>query len=167
MINFEKFSTQYTVKQITQDDIDQVLNVCNSNPMFYEFCPPEATKESILADMKALPDGKSMKDKYYVGFWKNDRLIAVVDFIDQFPNKSTAFIGFFMVDAGFHHQGIGTGIVQELCQYLKGQGYEHIRLGWVQGNDQSESFWHKNGFVELGVTYETDGYRVIVAQRDL
>ncbi len=166
-MDYDKFSTHYSVKRILQSDVDQVLSLCKSNPMFYEFCPPEATRESILADMRALPDRKTMQDKYYLGYWKNESLIAVMDFIDGFPNKSTAFIGFFMVDSGTQHQGVGSEIIKELCQYLKGQEYEYIRLGWVQGNYQSESFWHKNGFRETGVTYETGGYRVIVAQRDL
>lgn len=167
MINLENLSTQYIVKRILQGDLEQVLTLCSGNPLFYQHCPPVATEESILADMKALPDGKSMQDKYYVGFWKNDSLLAVMDLIDQFPNKTTAFIGFFMVDAGWQNRGIGSEIVEELCRYLKGQGYGHIRLGWVKGNNQSESFWHKNRFMETGVSYETVGYTVIVAQRDL
>ena len=167
MINFENFSTQYAVKRITQADIEQVLSLCRGNPMFYQHCPPFATKETILADMKALPDRKSMEDKYYVGFWENRKLVAVMDFIDHFPDESTAFIGFFMIDSSLQHQGVGTQIASELHQYLKSQGYRHIRLGWVKGNCQSEAFWHKNGFRETGVTYKTCGYTVIVAQRDL
>ncbi|MCI8847954.1 MAG: GNAT family N-acetyltransferase, partial [Oscillibacter sp.] len=30
-----------------------------------------------------------------------------------------------------------------------------------------EHFWHKNGFRETGVTYDTENYTVIVAQRGL
>lgn len=166
-MDYYKFSEKYTVKRISQNDIEAVLNLCKGNPMFYQHCPPPATEESIFADMKALPDGKSMEDKYYVGYFDKGNLIAVMDFIDQFPNESTAFIGFFMIEASVQNQGIGTGIVEELCHYLKSRGYRHIRLGWVKGNSQSQSFWHKNGFLETGVSYETDGYTVIVAQREL
>ncbi len=90
-----------------------------------------------------------------------------MDLIDAYPDESTAFIGFFMTNTAIQNRGIGTRIVQELGRYLKSQGYKHIRLGWVKGNFQSESFWHKNGFSETGVSYETSGYTVIVAQRDL
>ena len=35
------------------------------------------------------------------------------------------------------------------------------------GAEHAESFWHKNGFTETGVTYDTDSYTVVVAQRNL
>lgn len=167
MIHFEKFSAQYTVRRIAETDLEQVLHLCKGNPQFYHHCPPFATEESLLADMKALPDGKSTEDKYYLGFWNSGKLAAVMDFIDNYPHESTAFIGFFMVDKQTQHQGIGTQIIQELCQYLHMLGYRYMRLGWVKGNRQSESFWHKNHFSETGISYRTNDYTVIVAQRDL
>lgn len=167
MLHLEYCSDQYSVRKLTASDITQVVELCKENTLFYEHCPPFVTEKSIMDDMNALPEGKSMKDKYYVGFFDGSSLIAVMDLIDAFPNESTAFIGFFMLNTAVQRQGIGTQIVQELGRYLKTQGYKHIRLGWVKGNNQSESFWHKNGFSETGVSYETGGYTVIVAQRDL
>lgn len=72
-----------------------------------------------------------------------------------------------MTDVAFQHQEIGTRIVDEISQYLKDQEYRYIRLAWIKGNVQSEAFWHKNGFLETGFSYETNGCTVIVAQREL
>ena len=33
-----------------------------------------------------------MNDKYYIGFFKRDKLIAVMDLIMDYPKKKTAFI---------------------------------------------------------------------------
>ncbi len=44
--------------------------------------------------MCALPLCKSMDDKYYIGYFENGCLIAVMDLIDGYPNAGTAFIGF-------------------------------------------------------------------------
>lgn len=167
MLCIENFSKRYAVRKITHAEIKQVLSLCKENTLFYQYCPPFVTEESILDDMQALPKGKSIEDKYYVGLFDGSHLIAVLDLIDSYPDKSTAFIGFFMTDVSIHNQGIGTKIIQELSEYLKDCGHDHIRLGWVKENPQSESFWHKNGFSETGVSYETNGYTVIVAQRDL
>ena len=167
MLYWEKFSDRYSVRKLTVDDVTQVVELCKKNTMYYQYCPPFVTEEAVMDDMNALPKGKSKEDKYYVGYYDGNRLIAVMDLIDAYPNESTAFIGFFMTDVSIQHQGIGTNIVQELGQYLKQQGYQQIRLGWVKGNPQSEAFWHKNGFSETGVSNETNGYTVIVAQRDL
>lgn len=167
MLYWEKFSDRYSVRKLTVDDVTQAVELCKKNTMYYQYCPPFVTEEAVMDDMNALPKGKNKEDKYYVGYYDGNRLIAVMDLIDAYPNESTAFIGFFMTDVSIQHQGIGTKIVQELGQYLKRQGYQQIRLGWVKGNPQSEAFWHKNGFSETGVSNETNGYTVIVAQRDL
>ena len=82
-------------------------------------------------------------------------------------DEKTAFIGFFMTDISVQNAGIGSGIISELCSYLPKAGYTSIRLGWVKGNPQAEHFWHKNGFTETEVTYDTDRYTVVVASRDL
>lgn len=167
MLSIEDFSKEYKVKTITPSDVTQVFSLCRKNELYYQHRPPFVTEQSILDDLKALPKGKSIDDKYYVGFFDGSQLIAVMDLIVGYPSVSTAFIGFFMTDVSIQHQGIGTKIIQELSQYLKNRSYRQVRLGWVKGNPQSEAFWHKNGFVETGVSHEIDGYTLIVAQQDL
>ncbi len=117
--------------------------------------------------MHALPPNKDICDKYYLGYFDGQKLIAVMDLIMHYPDGSTAFIGFFMTDASVQNTGVGSGIIDELCGKLTEAGIKSIRLGWVKGNPQSESFWHKNKFAETGAVYNTDNYTVIVAQRNL
>lgn len=161
------FSENYRVRLLTEDDVKDILHLCEQNPLYYRHCPPFVTEESIRSDMRALPPGKSMEDKYYLGYFEKDRLTAVMDFIDGYPEPRTAFVGFFMTAADVQHKGVGTKLIGELCDYLRGQGCGAVRLGWVKGNPQSEGFWHKNDFRETGVSYETNGYTVIVAERKL
>ncbi len=127
MLQLENFSDRYSVRRMTVDDVMQVFELCKENTLYYKYCPPFVTEESILDDMNALPKGKSKKDKYYVGFFAGSDLIAVLDLINAYPDESTVFIGFFMTNKSIQNQGIGTQIVQELSRSLKNQGYEHIR----------------------------------------
>lgn len=166
-MKIEHFSEKYKVRLITDEDVKEVFELCRENPTYYEYCPPFVTEDSIRRDMKALPRGKGMEDKYYIGFFEAEKLIAVMDFIDAYPAQGKAFIGFFMTAASVQRKGVGSEIISGLCDYLRGQQYEEIRLGWVKGNRQSESFWHKNHFAETGAAYDTDGYTVIVAARKL
>ena len=48
-----------------------------------------------MNDMSVLPPNKEMCDKYYLGFYDGEKLIAVMDFIMAYPDELTAFIGFF------------------------------------------------------------------------
>ena len=161
------FSKTYAVRRLTDADVPAVVALCKENPLFYQYCPPFVTEESIRKDMTALPPKKTHADKFYLGYFDGDRLIAVLDYIRAFPNEQTAFLGFFMVERSLQGHGVGTAIIDELCDTLKNLGVSSVRLGWVKGNPQSEHFWHKNRFKETGATYETGGYTVIVAQREL
>ena len=91
-------SNTYKITTLTQSDIPTILSLCNANSQYYKYCPPVATEKTILSDMTALPNGKTISDKYYLGFWKDNGLLAIMDLILKYPDDKTAFIGFYMVD---------------------------------------------------------------------
>ncbi|MCI8810722.1 MAG: GNAT family N-acetyltransferase [Oscillibacter sp.] len=148
-------------------DVIDIYLLCSKNNLYYQYCPPFVTEQSILDDMQALPPNKDVSDKYYIGYYKGEELIAVMDLIMAYPDEKTAFIGFFMTAVPIQNTGIGSGIIDDLCGYLRDIGFSSVRLGWVRGNPQAEHFWHKNNFMETGTTYDTDSYTVVVAQRIL
>jgi GNAT superfamily N-acetyltransferase len=160
-------SGEYAVRRLAEEDIQEILALCEKNTLYYRYCPPFVSEQSIRDDMNALPPDKTAADKYYVGYYDKDRLIAVMDLIMAFPDKTTAFIGFFMMDAAVQSKGVGSKLVNELCNCMTGIGMKELRLGWVKGNPQAEHFWKKNGFVETGATNETEEYTVVVARREL
>lgn len=166
-MDIRKLATGYDVQRLNEADIEAVYEVMRGNPMFFRYCPPMATHQSILEDMKALPPRTTYEDKYYIGFYKDGVLTAVMDLILNFPNRETAFIGFFMMNADFQGRGIGTEIFRECCAGLKEEGYRYIRLGFVKGNPQSEAFWTKNGFERTGVEAVQERYTVVVLQKEL
>lgn len=143
------FSKKYNVRKLQKNDIDQIYDLCTKNHLYYQYCPPYVTRKSIELDMSALPDNVDFKDKYYVGYFKNGKLIAILDLIDGYPKKDIVFIGFFMVDSTIQKSGIGSAIVNELIDYLTTLEYKEVRLGWINGNPQPEHFWIKNGFCPI------------------
>lgn len=158
---------QYQARRLEQDDIEAVYGLCQSNPRFYEFHPPFVTRESILEDMKALPPGKTMADKYFMGFWKDGVLTAILDLIINYPQDKVAFIGLFMTDAACQNQGVGSGIIQELISAMAAGGFEKIRLAVDEGNPQSEAFWQKNHFIRTGERYPAETSVYIPMERSL
>ena len=80
-----------------------------------------------------MPPGKVIEDKYYIGFCQDGKLIAVMDLIDGYPEKLIVYIGFFMTDISVQGRGIGTEIIDYLCRYLSGLGYESVRLAMGKG----------------------------------
>lgn len=165
-MEIQKLSKSCKVTGLGEQDIPAVFELCRKNPQYYRYCPPPVSPEGIKADMRALPEGKSREDKFYLGFWQEDKLAAVLDLILKYPDEKTAFIGFFMMNADMQGKGIGSKIIEEVCDCL-GDQFSFARLGYVKGNKQSEGFWLKNGFRPTGETSQTENYEIAVMQRKL
>lgn len=158
-------SSKYEVRKLTDKDVDVIYELAVENPLYYKHCPPEVSKDGIRAGMKALPPRKTYADKYYIGFWKENQLIAVMDLILKYPNEETAFVGFFMMAKEAQGCGNGTAVITEFCSYMKSQEYSFVRLGYAKGNPQSKAFWTKNGFEKTGIEYDNEAYTVVVLER--
>ncbi len=163
----EQLSKKYAVRTLNDADVAAVYNLCKENPLYYQYCPPFVTEDSIRADMAALPPNKNLKDKYFLGFYEGEIMMAVMDLIHGFPNDKTAFVGFFMMNKQFQGNGTGTSLMEEVYEYLKEYGFQYVRLCFAKGNPQSEHFWLKNGFKRTGVEAQNEGYVVVVMEKEL
>lgn len=166
-MDIKMLSEKYQVRKLCEDHIPEILALCQGNPMYYQYCPPAITEEGVRFEMTVLPPGKTADEKFYIGFFEKNRLIAVMDLIDGYPQRETAYIGFFMMTRGVSGQGVGTKIIGDACRYLKTAGYETVQLGYVKGNPQSERFWLKNQFVKTGIETVTDRYVAVRMERRL
>lgn len=164
-MNITALSTTFHVRPLTPADVEAIYALSVSNPLFFEFCPPFVTRESILGDMKALPPRCTYEDKFYVGLFEKDHLVAVLDLVTHCPAPESAFIGLFMMDKADQGRGLGSRIVSELADFLKGEGFSAIRLAYAKGNPQSEHFWMKNGFRPIGREVPNDGFTAVLMDR--
>lgn len=166
-MDISKLSIRYQVKKITESDLDELYELALSNPLYYEHMHESPLKESLKNDLSALPPHKTLKDKYFVGFYDENTLIAALDLILCYPNEQTAFIGWFITHKKVQGQGIGTKLILDIEQYLTALGFQSIRLGYVKTNPQSEHFWVKQGFQPTGVVTHTDQYEIVVLQKNI
>lgn len=166
MITIRQLSDEYEIRKLDERDIQDVQKICVSNPQFYLYSDADSTAECIAADLHTLPPGKELKDKYYIGFFRDGRLHAVMDLIDGYPDPETAFIGFFMMNAEYSGKGEGSRIVQKVCTSLRRDGFQRARLCIDKGNPQSSHFWRKNGFVPVKEA-DRSGHIVIIADKTL
>ena len=144
------FSQKYAVRPLTAGDVDKILALCAENGQFYRYHPPMATRESILADMTALPPGTGAENKHYLGFFDGDALVAVLDLIEHYPQQNTAYIGFLMTKKERQGCGLGSTFIGELMDELRREKFRKVRLAVDRGNPQSKAFWEKNGFALMG-----------------
>ena len=166
MIDILKLSPSYDVRRLDENDLENIFRICQGNSQFYRYCEAKATREQILNDMHIAPPGIDNSKKYYLGFYKENELIAVMDLIDGYPEGRIAFIGFFMMKKEYQGQEIGSRIIDETAEYLKEAGFVSIHLGIDKENPQSNHFWKKNGFSIIREV-ERNGWTIRYAEKKL
>ena len=163
----QELTGKYTVRELTTADVPEMLRLAKTNPLFYQYMRPDPTEESLLADLTALPPRRTLADKHFFGWFSGEQLVAMMDLIWRHPKQDMAFIGWFILDASVQGRSLGRRLVSEVLAMLKKQGVTEVRLGRIEGNPQSEHFWHVCGFEENGLGYDTDDYHVIVMAKAL
>ena len=152
----QQLSQRYTVRRLTPADAEAVLALAAQNEIFYRYHPPLPTVQSITEDMTALPPGTTMQDKYFVGFFAGDCLVAVMDLILDYPQPGTALVGWLITDTAGQGRGRGSALMQECEAALAAQGCRKMRLAVDKGNPQSAAFWRKNGYAFTGQEFPNE-----------
>lgn len=138
-------SSIFTVRRLQEKDTELIYKLCCKNKIFYQYHPPSPTREVILEDMAALPPGKDYKDKYYIGFFENGVLAAIMDLILGYPEKDIAYVGLFMVDVGYQKKSIGSKIITECAGCLRMSGFRSIRLAVDRATPKAMLFGKRMG----------------------
>ena len=165
-LEINNFSKEYSVRKLKLDDVKLVYEFCKANTQYYDYCQKEPSVELIENDLTITPPGIPVEQKYYVGFFQGNELVAVMDLIDGYPENEYVFIGFFMMNKNHQGLGIGSSILEGVFEYLKSLGYKKCQLGIDKENPQSNHFWKKNGFAVIREVVQEEGV-ILVAERTL
>lgn len=136
----------YRVEPITQENISRVQTLLESNPEYFHATQSHpVSRADCMADISALPPGKTMSDKSYLLLSDSIGDLAVIDFIEQYPNDRSGYLGFFILSGERHNQGIGQtllGIVEKTAQQC---GLSRIELACFASNKPGPSVLGKRG----------------------
>jgi RimJ/RimL family protein N-acetyltransferase len=166
-LKLNKMSSHFLVKQFSEEDILGIYEVCKRNPTYYHYLKTKPTFANIKDVFTELPPNKALEDKLFIGFYSENHLIALMDFVVGYPDIHTVFIGWFMMNKEYQGRGTGTEIITEFLNYLKKEGYMYVELGYIKGNRESEQFWIKNSFKPTGVETSKDKYKIILMRKEL
>lgn len=166
-LKLNKMSSHFLVKQFSEEDILGIYEVCKRNPTYYHYLKTKPTFANIKDVFTELPPNKALEDKLFIGFYSENHLIALMDFVVGYPDIHTVFIGWFMMNKEYQGRGTGTEIITEFLNYLKKESYTYVELGYIKGNRESEQFWIKNSFKPTGVETNKDKYKIILMRKEL
>ena len=161
-LDINALSTSHAVRRITETDISDVYKLCKSNRKYYENTGNSApTVESLTEIISRVPQGVDGSNKYFVGFYEDDHLVALLDLITGYPEKDDAFIGWFMVDGRRQRQGIGSRIFADVRAAMVGHGYDYLSLSCEKENTEAMEFWKAQGF---RITKEEDACTIFARE---
>ena len=163
-LNFEALSTEYAVKRITEGDITDVYRLCRGNRRYYRELHERPSLQALTEVITEVPEGSSAESKLFTGFYDKETggLIAVLDLITGYPEKDSAFIGWFMVDAKLQGQGIGTQLFSDIRAAMKAQGFSRLTLTARAECKEALDFWQKQGFTKLSEEADTGSGKTLI-----
>ena len=168
-IDIKAFSSEYDVRLIRESDISSVYRLCKSNKRYYRYLGRVPTKESlteVISNVPEIPEGSDL-EKLFLGFYKDDSLIAISDLIIGYPDNNCAFIGWFVVDGELQGQGIGSQIFADIRANLKTIGINKVALGCVKENEVAVKFWEGLEFVATGEEKQVGKHTVLTYERGI
>lgn len=159
-MDLQTLSGEYTVRAIREAQIEDVYRLYRNNRRWYREAGIKPYLRDLTDVITDLPQGVAQDDKYFAGFYTTEegsdaeKLTAILDLVLNYPSESEAFIGWFMVDAEKQGLGIGSKILADICNSLKGQGFKAAAVGIRRRNTDAAAFWYNNGFEESGSSHE-------------
>lgn len=154
---------EYNIVKIEEQHYQDIYHLQKENIIYFEYTKEYPPKyEDIINEVTELPPYTDISQKYYIGFYLEDTLVAVMDFIDGYPNDKTYWIGLFIIDINYQGLGIGTKIISTFIELSD----KNIQLGCLSDNIEGFAFWSKMGFKEITRSYNKEkDWNIIIMER--
>ena len=92
----EEITRRYEARPFTEAELPALLELCRGNPLYYAHMGEQLSIEALRADLTALPPGRTIRDKYFFGLYRDGKLAAAMDLIDGHRAPGEAYLGWFI-----------------------------------------------------------------------
>ena len=161
------FQAENCVRELTEVDIPSVLELYRTNMEYFALTGESPDEDTVKSDMSELPEGKSKKDKHFLGFFREGRLEGVLDILEGYPDTDTIYIGFLMTDRRKHRQGTGREIMRYADVHFFQNKYKKIRLSVIKENRTALAFWKSLGFDFTGEEKQWRNTAVCIMEKEI
>lgn len=150
---------QYELCEGSREHLRDIYRLITGNEEFLKSTQAhEQTMEECEEALVARPPRVAAENKHFLVIYENGECVALLDYLEGYPEKETAYIGLFIVDASKHGNGIGRRINDAFMRSAQCCGYRNIKLGYYRRNESGYWFWRKNRYIAESVTsMENDG----------
>lgn len=133
----------YQVRRLTEEDGDEIFALQRRHPEYHAlFLNHKVKKADVLSDLTSIPEGVLPENKFYLGIYDADDLVAIADVVGQ---------------------GIGGKIIEMLKQALMREQFEQL-CTIVPTESDVGSFFDAHGFLtgeEMPMGVREDGCEIV------
>lgn len=138
------------IRELNKLNLEEIMNLLNNCIDYFELVEGDKPNiNNVKEILENFPPEKTIDDKKVFGFYDNQELIALVDFIKGYKTLNEGIIGLFLVDERKRNLGIGKYVHKEIIKVAKSYGLKKLRIGVAESNKVACIFWGKLGYEEI------------------
>ena len=143
----EKLS-EYRIVPINEINIEEAFKLMKTNTYFYSKTQRhELTLDECIDDITALPPNTTLQQKFFIGIYLDDNLIAILDYVEGYPCTNIVYLGFFILHMDMHGKGLGKTFISTFLDSAKINKFEEVKLACYEANEIGYLFWSRMGFI--------------------
>ncbi len=158
------FLLPYQVRRLTEEDGGEIFALQRRHSGYHAlFLNHEVEKSDVMSDLTSIPEGVLPEDKFYLGMYDAENLVAIADVVLNFPTSRTAWLGLVMVDYDAVGQGVGGKVIEALKKALMRERFSQLCTLVPTGSDAG-SFFDAHGFStgdEMLMGVREDGVKIV------
>ncbi|GMG97010.1 hypothetical protein EN5CB1_18360 [Tepidimicrobium xylanilyticum] len=91
-------NNKFILEPVTDDLLKDVLNIYETNEEYFKISMNgKPSIDSIIEDKNAMPPGLNFNNKKYKLISINGQYIGIIDYIMNYPDEDTVYIGLFII----------------------------------------------------------------------
>lgn len=116
LINLINHLPEWKAETIKEENLQDALEVLNTNIAGYYADTQEElpTLENLRQDIQALPPGCTLEEKVFILLYRDDSPIAIIDYVENYPDTRSGYIGLFLLRHSVQKQGLGKKLFVSL-----------------------------------------------------
>ncbi len=150
--------SDYDVDFVTLDNLSIYESIFYCNEEYFLITDGHIASRQDCIDTMEYSNNFLSGKSFCIGFSYEDKPVAFLSIIEEYPEKETLYIGLFLMNEHFKRKGIGTKIITGLINEAFKADYKSLKLSVQENNISGYSFWKRLGFKVTDKT-ECDGFQ--------
>ncbi|MDO5718919.1 MAG: GNAT family N-acetyltransferase [Tissierellia bacterium] len=132
---------------------NSLINLCLKSSDYFILSggkSPDLTDINEL--LKDIPPDKKYEDKFFSGIYLEEKMIALVDIIKDYPSEGKWMIGLLLIDPDYRNRGFGSLIHEMILKKARENIISEIYIAVVIKNTKAMNFWKNLGYRDVKKT---------------